>query len=81
MLIKSMYRDTMLLVRDCPFCGSEAKFRNIGNRLSKKRVVEISCSGVCSITMKTAAIHRDMDWLEDVSVANWNKRFKNKDKE
>ena len=68
-----MYRDLELEVLNCPFCGSDPIFKNIGNRLTSKRTVEISCKN-CSVIMKTSAIHRDMDWLEDVSVQKWNTR-------
>jgi len=76
MKFKSMYRDEEFALSNCPFCDAVPKIKHIGNVHTKKSI-EIRCSA-CSILMKNSAIHRSMDWLEDISVSQWNNRVNTK---
>ena len=74
MKVKSMYRQDILELKDCPFCGcEEIEFTNYGNKLSASRKVKIKCKK-CRATMINGARLKGMDWLEDISVDAWNKR-------
>jgi len=72
MKFKSMYRDMELELKNCPFCGSEPIIKHIGNKHTKI-VIEIRCKN-CNASKRHGAIHRGMDWLEDISVDSWNMR-------
>lgn len=61
---------------NCPFCGSEAKIKRIGNELSRKREIEIKCTSIkCRTTQRGGVIRFGFDWLEPRMIANWNRRF------
>lgn len=60
---------------NCPFCGSEPKVKRIGNEHTKRRSIEVKCSGsLCRASQVNAAIHHDFKWLQDVSIKAWNNR-------
>ncbi len=64
-------------LKPCPFCGSEAKMKFIGNDYTKSRTIEVKCSNVnCRAKMKNGAIRFNFDWLEDISIKAWNRRAK-----
>lgn len=57
----------------CPFCGGEPEVKHIGNDRSKKRAIEVKCTG-CRVKRTDAAIRFDFFWLEKVAAENWNQR-------
>ena len=57
----------------CPFCGGKASLKNIGNEWTKKRSVIIKCKS-CRVQMTNSALIHDMEWLESVSIKDWNMR-------
>lgn len=79
MNFKSMYRNIELELLDCPFCGSEPKIKHIGNDHTKKIKIEIKCSK-CRATKINGAIHYYFDWLEDISIEDWNTRVQNENR-
>ena len=61
----------------CPFCGSKAKAKYIGNEYSKKRSIEIKCSEIhCRIKRTDSALTHGFDWLEEIAMKGWNRRDK-----
>lgn len=59
----------------CPFCGSGAVLKQIGNDHTKTRTVEIKCSNaMCRATMVNKALRNSMPWLIEVSAKSWNTR-------
>jgi Lar family restriction alleviation protein len=57
----------------CPFCGTHPIIKRRGNNFTKKRSITIKCPS-CRIERTDAAIHQNMEWLEDVALKNWNQR-------
>jgi len=62
-----------ILLKDCPFCGSEPDMKHRGNEHTKKRSVTISCPK-CRIQRTDAALIHGFEWLEEVAAKNWNMR-------
>lgn len=58
----------------CPFCGETPKIIYTGNDHTKIRKIKIKCPK-CRIERTDAAMQHDFEWLERISIANWNKRW------
>lgn len=66
--------DEMRELLPCPFCGGEAETRPQGNELTKKGLrYTIRCKE-CRIERTNATLRHGMDWLEKLSVEQWNHR-------
>ena len=58
---------------DCPFCGGRPKVKYIGNSYTKTRKIELKCSG-CRAKKINGAISNSLEWLENISIEDWNQR-------
>jgi len=60
---------------DCPFCGGRPVASLMGNgKFIKTIKIKIKCTQ-CRVERTIASI-RSIEWLEEVSIAKWNMRFK-----
>jgi transcription elongation factor Elf1 len=59
---------------DCPFCGGRPVAHLIGNEYLTKIKITIKCSS-CGV-QRTIGSVKSIEWLEEVSIAKWNMRFK-----
>ena len=59
----------------CPFCGCAPKIEQRGNDLTTTRRITIKCPS-CRIQRTDAALRNNMEWLESVAIAHWNRRTK-----
>jgi hypothetical protein len=57
----------------CPFCGSKPEIIRTGNEHTKSRKLTIRCPK-CRIERTNGAIRQGFDWLENISVEQWNAR-------
>lgn len=67
----SAYTGREIILCLCPFCGGDPVMSHIGNEWTKSRKIEIKCKG-CRVKRIDAAISHGFDWLEEVSIKNWN---------
>lgn len=63
----------MIDLKLCPFCGSIPDIIREGNQHTRKRRVVIRCP-TCRVERANAAIQSSMEWLETISIEQWNRR-------
>jgi len=73
-------------LKPCPFCGSEAQLKTIGNdfilathsltvRSKLKCGTEIGCSRFgCTVKIKVYTLRMSIAWTQEQAVAAWNTR-------
>lgn len=61
-------------LKPCSFCGGDAEMLRRGNAHTKKRSITVRCKK-CRVERTNAALIHSMDWLENVSIENWNMRI------
>jgi hypothetical protein len=66
-------------LKPCPFCGSDAYIKRIGNEHCKKMQVKVVCSKLgcfayqqCSTLVKHCG--HNWEWLTGKAIAAWNTR-------
>lgn len=57
------------LLKRCPFCAGKAEITQIG-----KDGLIIKCN-TCLIQKKQRVMRKDLDWLKDRLIKNWNTRI------
>jgi hypothetical protein len=73
------------MLKPCPFCGSPAELKMIGNDwiLANKKLTarsklrcgcEISCSGRCGCKHTTLVLRYSLEWAREQCIASWNTR-------
>ncbi len=61
-------------LRNCPFCDERPLAYLIGNYRSRKIEIVIMCKK-CNIKMINGAVHKSIEWLEEISIKKWNTRI------
>lgn len=60
----------------CPFCGTDAEIKFIGNSFTTSRKVTIQCRK-CNVKMTNATIRHNHEWIAVITIDKWNKRANN----
>jgi len=60
----------------CPFCGGEAGLIFIGNNVTKKKSVEIGCTGKCRCRIINSTVYNrhSAEHVANLSISQWNGR-------
>ena len=74
------YNTELAELLDCPFCGGRPIAYLVGNEHSEKRAITIKCK-ICLVKREVGSMHQPTEWLEEKSIALWNARFPNLEKE
>jgi Lar family restriction alleviation protein len=70
------YDTTLEELKNCPFCGSKPIAYLIGNEYTKTRKIVIKCPE-CRVQITNGAMRKSTEWLEEISIEQWNKRVNN----
>jgi len=67
-------------LKNCPFCGNEAKLKHQGNDHLKKRLSIIECSTIgCFATQRVGTLTRyGFEWTDEKVIERWNTRVNTK---
>lgn len=70
-----------IVLKSCPFCGSDVEKEWTGNRNTRNQRLVIKCTKFgCSTQQATRAMHRSAEWLNEVGSRKWNTRIADNNK-